>query len=362
VQSPAQAPAAQIPTPTLALDLNGSDRRLKLHKLPAPPLASLKWPGRPEFSHGNPAWTYMVDAGPGCRFAVFVGHTETGDRFPFEVWVNGAEQPRGLGATAKLLSMDLRSRDRAWIRLKLETLVKTHGNPVTVAMPPNGKDTLMASPTAVLARLVLFRCKELGLFEKIDATPVVDALISAEEPATGTEGTMSWTVDVKNPSTGEDCSLVLKELQMPDGQRRPYAMGLYGEYPRDLDGLCGLLSLDMRVIDPAWIGAKLKKLLNFPETGASFLSRIPGQDKGQLYPSTVAYLAALMLHRYQMLGILGPDCLPLRPLGLLESPATAEGRGQAMLGAPCPECGAHAVVKREGCQACTNCGWIGNCG
>ncbi|MDR3417467.1 MAG: adenosylcobalamin-dependent ribonucleoside-diphosphate reductase [Nevskia sp.] len=352
--------AAPVRTPTLALD--PSDRRLQLDKLPAPPLASLKWPGRPDFAHGNPAWTYMVDAGAGCRFAVFVGNTESGDRFPFEVWVNGAEQPRGLGATAKLLSMDLRSRDRAWIRLKLETMIKTHGNPVTVALPPSGKKTVMASPTAVLARLVLYRCKELGLFEKIDATPVVDALISAEEPATGTEGTMSWTVDVKNPATGEDCSLVLKELQMPDGQRRPYAMGLYGEYPRDLDGLCGLLSLDMRVIDPAWIGAKLKKLLSFPETGASFLARIPGQDKGRIYPSTVSYLAALMLHRYQMLRILGPDCLPLQPLGVLQSPADSEGQQEAVLGAPCPDCGAHAVVKREGCQACTSCGWIGNCG
>lgn len=354
--------AAPAQAPTLALNLSGPDRRLKLHKLPAPPLASLKWPGRPEFSHGNPSWTYMVDAGPGCRFAVFVGNTETGDRFPFEVWVNGAEQPRGLGAIAKLLSMDLRSRDRAWIRLKLESLIKTRGNPVAVALPPSGKETLMASPTAVLARLVLLRCKELGLFEKIDATPVVDSLISAEEPVTGTEGTMSWTVDVKNPATGEDCSLVLKELQLPDGQRLPYAMGLYGDYPRDLDGLCGLLSLDMRVIDAAWIGAKLKKLLNFPETGASFLGRIPGQDKGQLYPSTVSYLAALILHRYQMLGILGADCLPLQPLGLLQAPAAPEGSGQALLGAPCPDCGAHAVVKREGCQVCTSCGWVGNCG
>jgi ribonucleoside-diphosphate reductase alpha chain len=350
---------AQTRTPTLALD--GQDRRLRLDKLPAPPLASLKWPGRPDFTGGNPAWTYMVDAGPGCRFAVFVGHVENGERYPFEVWVNGAEQPRGLGATAKLLSMDMRSRDRAWLKLKLETLMRTQGNPVAVAMPPGGEVLVMASPTAVLARLVLHRCQELGTFAAGAATPVLDALISVEEPSTGTEGTMSWTVDVKNPATGENCSLVLKELQMPDGQRRPYAVGLYGDYPRDLDGLCGLLSLDMRVIDPAWIGAKLQKLLSFPETGASFLARIPGQDKSQFYPSTVAYFAALMLHRYRMLGILDERGAPLQPLGVLESRMPA-ARSRAVLGAPCPECGAHAVVKREGCQSCTSCGWIGNCG
>ena len=349
--------------PTLALEPLPLDRRLKLDKLPAPPLASLKWPSRPEFAGGNPAWTYLIDAGPGCRFAVFVGHVENdpaGDRYPFEVWVNGAEQPRGLGATAKLLSMDMRSRDRAWLKLKLDALIRTRGNPVPVAMPPSGETVVMASPTAALARLVQLRCQELGAFESSGGTPVLDALLSAEEPATGTDGTMSWTVDVKNPATADDAVLVLKELQMPDGQRRPYAVGLYGDYPRDLDGLCRLLSLDMRIVDPAWIGAKLRKLLSFPETGGSFLGRVPGAARSELYASTVAYLAALVLHRYRMLGILDEGGAPLQPLGVLEAPAAA--RSRAMLGAPCPDCGAHAVVRHEGCQSCTSCGWIGNCG
>jgi len=356
--------------PTLALQPQALDRRLKLDRLPAPPLASLKWPSRPEFARGNPAWTYMVDAGEGCRFAVFVGHIDNdstgpsgprGENHPFEVWVNGAEQPRGLGATAKLLSMDMRSRDRAWLKLKLETLIRTRGNPVPVAMPPAGETVVMASPTAALARLVQQRCQELGAFDGAGPTPVLDALLGADEPVTGTDGTMSWTVDVKNPATGDDAVLVLKELQMPDGQRRPYAMALYGDYPRDLDGLCRLLSLDMRVVDPAWIGAKLGKLLSFPETGGSFLGRVPGAERSQLYPSTVAYLAALALHRYHMLGILDPAGAPVKPLGVLEAPAAA-AHTRPLLGAPCPDCGAHAVVRHEGCQSCTSCGWIGNCG
>jgi ribonucleoside-diphosphate reductase alpha chain len=41
---------------------------------------------------------------------------------PFEVWVNGAEQPRGLGALAKTLSMDMRANDPAWLQLKLDAL------------------------------------------------------------------------------------------------------------------------------------------------------------------------------------------------------------------------------------------------
>ncbi|ROH93593.1 ribonucleoside-diphosphate reductase, adenosylcobalamin-dependent [Stagnimonas aquatica] len=363
VLSVSPAPGADARNPTLELPAASLDQRLRLESLPSPPLASLKWPGRPEFAAGNPAWTYMVDAGPGCRFAVFVGHTANGHSRPFEVWVNGAEQPRGLGATAKLLSMDMRSDDRAWLQLKLEALVRTQGNPVQVRMPPAGEPQLLASPTAALARLVLHRCQELGVFAEPGPTPVVDALLSREEPLTGTDGTMSWTVDVKNANTGDDCVLVLRELQLPDGERRPYAVGLYGDYPKDLDGLCRLLSYDMRVLDPAWIGEKLRKLLSYPETGGGFFARVPGKAKSQIYPSTVAYLAELMLHRYHMLGILNAEGLPQTPLGVLAAPSSSgSARSPALPGKPCPECGVHAVVKRDGCQSCTHCGWVGNCG
>jgi hypothetical protein len=51
-----------------------------------------------------------------------------GRAWPFEVWVNGAEQPRGLGAIAKTLSMDMRANDRGWLKLKLDTLAKTRGD------------------------------------------------------------------------------------------------------------------------------------------------------------------------------------------------------------------------------------------
>jgi ribonucleoside-diphosphate reductase alpha chain len=31
-------------------------------------------------------------------------------------------------------------------------------------------------------------------------------------------------------------------------------------------------------------------------------------------------------------------------------------------GKQCRECGAHAVIKADGCERCTNCGAIGSCG
>ena len=58
-------------------------------------------------------------------------------------------------------------------------------------------------------------------------------------------------------------------------QRRPYAMWLSGIYPKALDGLCKALSLDMRVIDPAWIAKKLRELQTYAEPKGDFFAPVP---------------------------------------------------------------------------------------
>jgi ribonucleoside-diphosphate reductase alpha chain len=137
-------------------------------------------------------------------------------------------------------------------------------------------------------------------------------------------------------------------------------MWLSGEYPRVLDGLCKILSLDMRVLDPAWIGMKLRKLLDFPEPLGDFMAFVPGSKKQQTFPSTVSYLARLILHRYAMLGILDESGLPVRQMGILEAPAP--GQARLMAGAPCPECGNTTLIRKDGCDYCTACGYTGLCG
>ena len=52
---------------------------------------------------------------------------------------------------------------------------------------------------------------------------------------------------------------------------------------------------------------KLKKLLDFPEPLGDFMAFVPGSKKQQTFPSTISYLARLILHRYAMLGILDED-------------------------------------------------------
>ncbi|HNI74331.1 MAG TPA: adenosylcobalamin-dependent ribonucleoside-diphosphate reductase, partial [Accumulibacter sp.] len=298
VESQKKAEEKKQPQDFVSGDAN---RRLTIKTLPAPVLASLRWPNRPQLPEGNMAWTYMIEHTHG-KFALFVGHVEQEDRhWPFEVWVNGPEQPRGLGAVAKTLSMDMRANDHGWLALKLESLARTAGEEsFDMAMPPRGERKRLPSVVAAMAQLIQYRVEKLGSFQHEGATPVLDAMFSLKEPKTGTDGTLSWTVDVFNPATGEDFVLGLKEITLPDGVTRPYSVWLSGNYPRALDGLTRLLSLDMRVIDPAWIGVKLRKLLDYPEPLGDFMAYVPGTRRQTNYPSTVAYLAQLIIHRYAM--------------------------------------------------------------
>jgi ribonucleoside-diphosphate reductase alpha chain len=362
------------PTATAApLQLHDANQRLALDRLPAPVLASLRWPGRPELPGGNLAWSFMVRH-PFGEFALFVGELASEDGGvpqPFEVWVNGAEQPRGLGALAKTLSMDLRANDPAWLKLKLDALATVaEERAFDMPFPPHGELRLFPGVVAATAAVIRWRCEQLGVWQKPSpATPVLDAMFSRDEPLTGPSGTLAWAVDIDNPASGETFTLTLKEVTLPgpDGSSvtRPCAVGFSGNYPRALDGLARLLSLDMRVIDPAWIGMKLRKLLNYAEPLGHFMAFVPGLPHGerrqQTWPSTVAYLARLIIHRYAMLGILDEEGLPLREMGVLEAPGESD-EPTALAGKTCPECGNPTVIKKDGCEFCTACGFVGQCG
>ena len=354
------------------LDQHELDRRVVLDQVPTPALASLRWPGRPEQPVGSDGWVYMIEHQHGS-FAVFISHIQNGKAKPFEVWVNGAEQPRGLGAVAKTLSMDMRAEDRGWLNMKLAVLEKAAGDDAfMMPFPPSGDKIRMPSLVSGFAKIVRYRCEQLDALSMQDgeATPVVDAMFSRKEPKASPDGTMSWTVDVLNAAAGDDFVLGLKELVLPDGQRRPYSLWLSGEYPRALDGLCKLLSLDMRVIDPAWIGMKLRKLLNFAEPLGDFMARVPGSEKSQTWPSTVAYVARLVIHRYAMLGLLTEEGFPMTESGILSNPQAKRPQAQLrrqsdmqlMAGKKCEECGNRTVIKKDGCDFCTSCGAIGACG
>jgi ribonucleoside-diphosphate reductase alpha chain len=363
------------PVATTPLQIEGTNHRLALERLPVPVLSSLRWPSRPDLPGGNPAWTFMVHH-PFGDFALFVGELapeEGGAPKPFEVWVNGTDQPRGLGALAKTLSMDLRANDPAWLQLKLDALATVaEEHSFEMPFPPHGEKRLFPGVVAATAAVIRWRCDQLKALASADTqmpTPVMDAMFSRGEPQTGPSGTLAWSVDVDNPATGEAFTVTLKEVNLPghDGVivTRPCAVGFSGNYPRALDGLARLLSLDMRVIDPAWIGMKLRKLLNYAEPLGHFMAFVPGLPHGerrqQTWPSTVAYIARLIIHRYAMLGILDEEGLPLRDMGVLDAPKNHEAPSM-MAGKVCPECGNPTVIHKDGCDFCTACGYVGQCG
>jgi len=369
---PTTQPSTQPEMPAAPAPLVSANDRLALRLASQPVLASLRWPGRPELPAGNAAWTYMLSH-PFGEFALFIGELpgDDGKPAPFEVWVNGAEQPRGLGALAKTLSMDLRTRDVEWIRAKLDVLATVQEERAfEMPMPPDGTPRLFPGVVAATAAVIRWRCDALGLWSRpTGETPVMRAMFSRDEPVTGPDGTLAWSVDVRNPASNEAFTLTLKEIVLPDGlggsTTRPCAMGLSGNYPRALDGLARILSLDMRVLDPAWIGMKLRKLLSYAEPLGHFMAFVPGlardQQRQQTWPSTVAYLARLVIHRYAMLGILDEHGYPLREMGLLQPPAP-DGRAQVLAGRACPECGNATLIHKDGCDFCTACGHIGSCG
>jgi ribonucleoside-diphosphate reductase alpha chain len=121
----------------------------------------------------------------------------------------------------------------------------------------------------------------------------------------------------------------------------------------------------MRVYDPAWIGMKLRKLLNYGEPNGSFMARTPGSDKSQSYPSTIAYLAQLNdsplrdARHPDRTGLPGRACRHSRRAAAEQSYSAA----QAVPGQKWPESGNSGDESRkDGCNFCTDCGYTGSCG
>jgi len=351
VSTPHDPPASAVPNAFT----NDQDRRLTIDHVPTTPLESIQSDKRPVDHRGFDGRTYTIDSPMAGRFGVLINtYALHGKTTPFEVWVLG-EGPRGLNALAKSLSLDMRSSDRGWLKLKLESLMKTAGEGFDMTLP-DGTLAHMPSEVAAFATLIHWRCNELGTFDDLSDTRVVDALMSRKEPKTTTDGTLSWTVDISNPVKEDDFVLFLKEAILPDGQRRPFSVWMSGVYPKSLDGLCKSLSLDLRVSPIAWGIRKIRQLLDCVEPGGDFMAPIPGHDdKRKMYPSSVAYVADLLLHRLKMLNLTG-ETIGQGVVSFVQEKARREQEAHEHKGALCSSCHTYAVRKIDGCDTCVNCG------
>ncbi len=341
------------------------DRRLTLTPVGEVVAGSVRWPDSPEIP-GCPSRSWAVSA-PEGKFYVTVGTYANGTTQPFQLLVSGDQAPRGLPPLAKLLSGDLRTTDRRWVRDKLNALKRAKGTPF--ALPLSTQDIVPVSGAiAALATILESECIRTGWFEGLEEqdtpAPLVAAMASRKEPKTGPDGAMAWYADIANTTVGDDGMLVVKEAVL-DGVRFPFSVWLAGDFSASYTGLLKCLSLDMRVRDLSWIAARLKSLVDYSEAGGQFWAQLPGTDKGALQPSTVAYIARLVLHRYQVLGLLDGRGQPVRQAGLfVEADQVAVTTTPALIvsGRTCPECQAPALIKRDGCDHCTACGHVGACG
>lgn len=341
------------------------ERRIVIKDVGSLAKTALRWPHRPVMPQGTPSVTYAIDH-PGGKFAIVVGHYVNGTKHPVEVYVSGNEQPRGLAAIAKVLSVDMRTGDAGWLRMKLDSLLDTAGDDgFELADPTSGRQVMVPSLVAGFARVVEHGLTSIDALAAGGESRMLDALFSKREPKTGARGSLGWHVDVRNDTTGDNFLMTVKEVILPDGSVRPYSVWLSGKYPRVLDGLTKLLSIDMRISDPSWAIMKLRKLVNFGEQRGDFMAWVPGAEKQQNYPSTVAYIAALLLDRYEVLGI---KCQSLggNELGAVsaEPAASNDVAGGLVAGAGmyCPSCKTMSMHKVNGCKVCSHCGHSGDCG
>ena len=76
--------------------------------------------------------------------------------------------------------------------------------------------------------------------------------------------------------------------------------------------------------------------------------------------AAIAYAVQHILERRARLQQQGPS--PLEALAPVAAPGVAPTAPPVMAGKKCSECGAHAVIRKDGCDYCTQCGHLGTCG
>ncbi len=157
--------------------------------------------------------------------------------------------------------------------------------------------------------------------------------------------------------------LIVSFLPLADGRERAIEffmpVGQSGESQQWITSTMRMLSLAAR-------GGFLERALSDMrkvawDRGPVRLGSVARQD-GTLVPlwhdSEVAAVA------YAIQNIIARRNAPAGTAGDgLATPVPPAGNAMpAMAGTKCPECGAHAVIRKDGCDWCTQCGHIGSCG
>jgi ribonucleoside-diphosphate reductase alpha chain len=156
--------------------------------------------------------------------------------------------------------------------------------------------------------------------------------------------------------------LLVSFLPLPDGRERAIEffmpVGQTGESQQWVTASMRLLSLAARggFLDRALADMRKVAWDRGPVRLGSF-AKADGTRMPMWHDSEVAAIAyALQNIIAQRNGTEAAAAVEPEP-----EPA-AEAAPRAMAGRKCPECGAHAVIRKDGCDWCTQCGHVGACG
>lgn len=349
-------PAAPAPSPT--------DRRLSLAG-PAPGVAqrSLRWPKRPHSDDGFPAWTSGFFAAPGGKFALAISHYANGVTHPFEVWALGREAPPEADVICKILSKVLQTNEPAFIRYYLDALARAIEQPFSIVLPHSGQTVEVGSVGAAIARVIDAHARSIGYFtdERLAApSSMLAAMTSQREMKSEGRGGLAFYEDLRNPTTGDDFVVFLKEVVDSANGILPFSAWFGGRrVPAESEAILKLISLAMRHRDPAWTAMILRIVRRHTVIEQEFRGPVPRSPKQVMYGSTWAAVAEAILVRYRELGILNEDNQPLRQESLFAPDlevAPAAPTLRAPTGRLCTHCGEHAVHRRDGCDCCSACG------
>lgn len=325
----------------------------------------LLWPTRPDTPEGTVGWTSpVVRTNGGAKFAVTVNYYGDQTQQPFEVLIPFAEAPRGLTAVARLLSFDMRTKDKAWLAKKLASLAQISGDPVEIKLPGKSMPITVGSPVAALARYVEIACDRVGYLTQLESTDsaMLRALVAPSEPKArhGDVGAARY-FDVDNAGKGDDFRVFMAETELEDGAAWPHSVWLAGEFPAAWHGIAKLLSKDMQVADPAWIGLKLVALRQDAEPLGDFWAYCPITRKSRTFGSTLAFVAQSILARYVALGILDENgkVVSRQQLTLFSDDVAPipVAKEEAQPGLQCPKCSERSLIVMDGCPTCASCGF-----
>ena len=305
-----------------------------------------------------------------ANFALFVGGVaRPGGGAPA---VRGVGQRRRAaarpGAVAKTLSMDMRANDRPGCSSS------------SMRWPPWPRARPSRCPSRRTARsacspawwrppqVIRWRCEQLGAPVGQGAHAGDGRDVQPRRAAHRHRRHAGLDGGRGQPGHRREFTLTLKEVTLPcptAAGDAPCVVGFSGNYPRALDGLARLLSLDMRVIDPAWIGMKLAQ--------AAQLRRAAGRFHG-LRARAAGERRQLPRRRWPTSR--GSSSTATRCWACSTSrasaardghPRVAQGRGNGGDRRRCrpaavPRVRQPTVIHKDGCDFCTACGYAGSVG